>query len=150
MSDALAITNLLYRYAELIDSGDLAATSELFADAVTVYGDNGDEVRGAAPMLEMWRGWVKMHPDGTPRTKHVITNPIIDLDEDAGTAKCRSYYTVLQQVAEGPLQVVAAGRYHDEFRRVDGTWRFSRRDYSMLDLTGDLSEHLMIQPAGTP
>ncbi|MGH7489887.1 MAG: nuclear transport factor 2 family protein, partial [bacterium] len=79
-----------------------------------------------------------------PRTKHVITNPIIEVDEAAGTAMCRSYYTVLQATDAVALQVVAAGRYHDEFECVDGQWRFSFRDYSMLDLQGDLHDHLTI------
>jgi hypothetical protein len=49
---------------------------------------------------------------------------------------------VLQATDELPLQIVAAGRYHDTFEQVDGSWRFSYRDYSMLDLKGDLSGHL--------
>ena len=39
-------------------------------------------------------------------------------------------------------KIVAVGGYHDTFERVDGAWRFSYRDYSMLDLKGDLSGHL--------
>ncbi len=67
-------------------------------------------------------------------------------DEAAGTATCRSYYTVLQATPELPLQAVAAGRYHDRFERVDGEWRFSFRDYSLFDLPGNLSQHLMVMP----
>jgi hypothetical protein len=33
------------------------------------------------------------------------------------------------------------GRYHDAFDRRDGAWRFVVRDYSLLDLIGDLSHH---------
>ncbi|MBV8930111.1 MAG: nuclear transport factor 2 family protein, partial [Mycobacteriaceae bacterium] len=83
---------------------------------------------------------VVVHPDGTPRTKHVVTNPIIEIDEN--TATCRSYYTVLQQTDTLPLQVIVSGRYHDRFERVEGRWRFCYRDYSLMDLIGDLSQHL--------
>jgi len=41
---------------------------------------------------------------------------------------------------------VASGRYHDRFERVDGIWRFSERDFTMVDLVGDLSHHLTIDP----
>jgi 3-phenylpropionate/cinnamic acid dioxygenase small subunit len=82
------------------------------------------------------------HADGTPRTKHVLSNPIIEVDEAAGTAACRSYYTVLQQTETLPLQPIVAGRYHDRFRRIEGEWRFTQRDYTMLDLIGDTSQHL--------
>ena len=83
-----------------------------------------------------------MYDDGTPRTKHVTTNPIVEVDEALGTATCRSYYTVLQQIGDGPLQPVVAGRYHDRFERVADEWRFSERDYSLMDLTGEISGHL--------
>lgn len=143
MSDsALQITNLLYRYAELMDSGDLEAVAALFDHARVRTGSDGI-VEGSAPMLAIWRRFVRIHADGTPRTKHVITNPIVEVDEAAGTARCRSYFTVLQAAPGLPLQPICAGRYHDAFVRVDDRWRFSERDYSMLDLIGDLSQHLL-------
>jgi 3-phenylpropionate/cinnamic acid dioxygenase small subunit len=91
-----------------------------------------------------------LHPDGTPRTKHVTTNPIIEVDEHAGTASCRSYYTVLQQTDDLPLQTIVTGRYHDRFQRVDGQWRFLYRDLTLIDMVGDVSRHLRypITPAG--
>lgn len=142
-TDAVAITNLLYRYAEFMDGGDLESAAALFAHARIKVGAGG-EFLDSAGMLRLWRHGVKIHPDGTPRTKHIITNPIIDVDEEARTATCRSYYTVLQQTDAVALQVIAAGRYNDEFEYTDGSWRFSFRDYSLFDLRGDLSDHLMI------
>jgi SnoaL-like domain len=83
-----------------------------------------------------------VYPDGTPRTKHVVTNPIIEVDEAAGTASCRSYYTVMQHTDDFSLQPIVAGRYHDQFQCVDGVWRYSFRDYSLMDMVGDVSHHL--------
>ncbi|MEB3032492.1 nuclear transport factor 2 family protein [Mycolicibacter sp. MYC340] len=142
MSGAVSITNLLYRYAELMDAGDLAGTAALFTHARIKADPEGAVILDSAGLLTLWQGLVKIHADGTPRTKHVVTNPILEVDEAAGTATCRSYYTVLQQTETIALQVVAAGRYHDEFERVDGVWRFTFRDYSMFDLKGDLRDHL--------
>lgn len=138
---ALEITNLLYRYAELMDSGDLPAVAALFRHARVKAGESG-ELLDEAGMLALWRRHVKIHPCGTPRTKHVITNPILEINETEGRATCRSYYTVLQATDTLPLQVVGAGRYHDEFERVDGVWRFSFRDYTLFDLQGNLRDHL--------
>ena len=95
--------------------------------------------RGRWPGEELQLQW--LGEDGTPLTKHVITNPIVEVDEAAGTASCRSYYTVFQQTDDFPLQPVIEGRYHDEFERVDGVWRWSYRDYSLVDLVGDMSHH---------
>lgn len=143
MSSAVEIANLLYRYAELMDAGDLTAVAALFRHAQIKSGGQ-DTLLDEAGILSQWRQFVKIHPCGTPRTKHVITNPIIEVDEAAGTATCRSYYTVLQATDKVPLQVIAAGRYHDRFERADGKWRFAYRDYTMLDLLGDLSDHLLL------
>jgi len=141
------ITNLLYRYAECIDSGDFAAAAALFEHARLRVGSgagwiaaSGDDTVDAAAMLRLWRILIIRYPDGTPRTKHIVTNPIIDIDADLAT--CRSYYTVLQQADDLPLQVVVSGRYHDRFERVDGIWRFRYRDYTLIDFVGDTSHHL--------
>ena len=136
---ATEIANLLYMYAENMDSGRLEDASEMFRDARV---RTGEKVIDHVALLDSWRDVVKIYPNGTPRTKHVITNPIIEIDQAADRATCRSYYTVLQATPTMPLQVIAAGRYHDQFERVDGKWRFSFRDYSLFDLAGDLSDHL--------
>lgn len=141
MQTETLITNLLYRYADAMDCGDLQRAATLFAHARIRYGSerHGD----AGELLATWSRRVRIHADGTPRTKHVITNPIVEVDEEGDRATCQSYYTVLQAADGLPLQVIAAGRYRDEFERVDGQWRFSFRDYSLLDLRGELSSHLL-------
>jgi 3-phenylpropionate/cinnamic acid dioxygenase small subunit len=57
-------------------------------------------------------------------------------------ATARSRFTVLQQTAELPLQVIIAGRYHDRFECIDGAWHFSEREMK-TELYGDLSRHLL-------
>ena len=135
-----AIAALVYGYAERIDAGDLAGVAALFADAV-YRSDRGGHYEGAAAVTEVLTRLVKLHEDGTPRTKHVTTNLVVEVDGAAGTAAARSYFTVLQQTAAIPLQVIVAGRYHDRFVRTDGRWRFAERVVYM-DLVGDLSDHL--------
>src|SRR5215469_10264682 len=142
------ITNLLYCYAECIDTGDLTGAAALFDHARIRIG--AGETIDAARLLAIWKSLIVLHPDGTPRTKHVTTNPIIEVDEDAGTASCRSYYTVLQQTDDLPLQTIVVGRYHDRFERVEGQWRFSYRDLTLIDMVGDVSHHLTYPIAPTP
>jgi 3-phenylpropionate/cinnamic acid dioxygenase small subunit len=146
-SSALAIANLLYRYTEAMDSGNLEGAAELFRHARIKVRDRAEPLN-AAGLLALWREHVKLYPCGTPRTKHVVTNPIIEIDENGGKAAVRSYYTVYQAAEGFPLQLIASGRYHDEFERVGGVWRFSYRDYSMLDLMGDMSFHLNVPVTG--
>jgi 3-phenylpropionate/cinnamic acid dioxygenase small subunit len=143
MSDAaLAISNLVYRYAELIDLGQFDALGELFRHAV-ITTDMSDEVRqGAEAMASQMHEWTRRYPDGTPRTKHMTTNLIIELGADGTTARARSYYMVFQQTDALPLQPIIGGRYHDEFAIIDGEWAFTKRHY-INELFGDLSAHLL-------
>lgn len=142
MSDhAVEILNILYRYCELMDSGRLEEVAALFRHAKVKVGGR-ESLAGEAEMLGIWRSHVVIYPDGTPRTRHIVTNPIIEIDAAASRAKVRSYYSVYQATDDFPLQLIAAGRYHDEFERVGGAWRFSYRDYTLFDMKGDLSRHL--------
>lgn len=143
MNHEAQITNLLYRYADYMDAGNLDAAAELFAHATIMMGGQ-DEPSDYQNLRKTWDKFVKIYPCGTPRTKHLVTNAIIDLDADAQTAHSRSSYTVLQQTDTLPLQIIAAGRYHDRFERVGSVWRFSYRDYRLLDHVGNISQHLKI------
>ena len=135
-----AIAALVATYAERIDAGDLPGVAELFADAT--YGSpQGGTYRGSAEVLAVLSEKVILHPDGTPRTKHVTTNLVIDVDETVGTAMARSYFTVLQATEQLALQPIVAGRYHDRFTRAADRWRFAER-VIYVDLLGDLRYHL--------
>jgi SnoaL-like domain len=137
------LSNLIARYAELIDAGDLEGVSELLADAAVGAGDSPSLLAGKEAIRSLYESTTRIHPDGTPGTKHVTTNLILDVDDDHGTASARSYWTVLQAVPGLPLQPILAGRYHDRFERVPGApWRFVERRY-LVDLVGDVSHHMI-------
>jgi 3-phenylpropionate/cinnamic acid dioxygenase small subunit len=140
MSSRDAISELIFTYAERIDAGDLPGVAALF-EAATYGSVQGGSYRGSAALLEVLQRLVILYPDGTPRTKHVTTNLVIDVDEAANTASARSYFTVLQATEPLPMQPIVAGRYQDRFVRERGTWRFVERLIAM-DLIGDLSRHL--------
>lgn len=141
MSDAaIAIPNLLYRYADLIDAGDLRGAARLFRHGHLISG--GERFDNEDAIVAMWESWIRIYEDGTPRTRHLITNPIIELDEAGESAACRSQWTVLQAVDGYPLQIVGSGRYHDQMRRIEGEWCFVERNYARIDLIGDTSAHM--------
>ena len=141
-----AIKNLIYTYADRIDHGDYAGLAQLFEHAVITAEAMDDPIQGADNVEAMYTASTRLYPDtGTPKTKHVTTNVIIELDEANDTATAKAYYTVMQAVAGSlALQPVISGRYRDEFERVDGAWRFSKR-HMYIDLVGDLSQHLLFE-----
>ena len=142
-----AITNLLYHYAELVDAGDFDALSAMFADADYL-------MRGGAPLRGQqvggaMRATVKVY-DGMPRTRHVMTNAIVEIADDDTTATARSSFTVFQATDGFPLQPILIGGYHDTFVNTGGgsdDWRFSRREIH-VDLVGDTSHHVRISMGG--
>jgi 3-phenylpropionate/cinnamic acid dioxygenase small subunit len=134
-----AIENLIASYAELVDDGDFGGVGVLLADA-TFTGAAGS-VSGRDAIEEMLRDDLIVYDDGTPRTKHVTSNLAIEVDEEAGTAVSRSYFTALQALPGLPLQPIVSGRYEDRFERRDGQWRFVERRVR-TDLVGDVSHHL--------
>jgi len=144
---AREIENLLYTYALRIDAGDLEGVADLFRyGRIKPAPEAPPEAtfEGRERVLEMYRAATRLYEDGTPHTKHVTTNAIIEFDEAAGVASCRSYYTVFQQTDELPLQPIIAGRYNDSFQRIGEKWWFDTR-IMFVDLMGDLSHHLLYE-----
>ena len=138
---ALDIPNLLYRYADAIDAGRFDEAAALFDHGAVVV--QGQRIEGREAIASMWRRWVRLYPDNTPRTRHLVTNPLIELADDSLTARCRTQWTLLQATDALPLQVVATGRYYDCFVYLDGRWHFTERRYAGVDLSGDMSAHLL-------
>jgi 3-phenylpropionate/cinnamic acid dioxygenase small subunit len=133
------IENLIATYAELVDDGDFAGVGTLLAGAV--FTGSAGSVRGRDAIEKTLRDNLIVYEDGTPRTKHVTTNIVIEVDEQAGTAVARSYFTALQALPDMALQPIVSGRYHDRFERRDGQWRFVERSVQ-TDLLGDVSRHV--------
>ena len=140
MSDRDEISALVYRYAELLDAGDLDAVTDMFADATWRSAATGavlttrEEVRAVYANVTLY--------DGVPRTRHLMDNLIVDLVDGADEATGRCYYTVLQQ-PDGPgtpIAPILSGRYVDRDRRGPDGWRFAEREFH-VDLAGDLSRH---------
>jgi 3-phenylpropionate/cinnamic acid dioxygenase small subunit len=123
VSSERVIENLISSYAFLNDDADIAGLGELLADAVCILDET--TARGREEIERFARGVIQVNEDGTSQTRHNITNLIIEVDDEAGTATAQAYWTVLQSVQGLPQQPVLAGRYRNRFERHDGNWRFT-------------------------
>jgi 3-phenylpropionate/cinnamic acid dioxygenase small subunit len=143
MEDSRQIENLIYTYAERIDNGDLRGVAELFRDAQIVSTVHDARRTGFDEVLQMYQLSCRLYEStGTPLTKHLTTNVIIELDKGGEEASARSYYTVIQATDALPLQPIISGRYKDRFRKVGEQWQFVSREM-IVDLVGDCSAHLL-------
>ena len=142
-----AVTALVHAYAELLDAGDLDGVARLFDRAVWRSPEHPEGLRGAEAVRRVYDG-VRLY-DGSPRTKHVISNLVVEVDERSGSASSRCSFTVLHGVDDRLPQPILSGRYHDAFARGtgdDGTeWYFTERA-TLVDLVGDLRGHFRDRP----
>jgi SnoaL-like protein len=138
-SDTDQIRDLLAASCWHMDRGEFDELGALLAHASIGDGTrpDGPVVTGADAIAALYRDGCLLY-DGIPRTKHVNTNAILELDGDRATS--RSCFLVEQQLDDFPLQPIVGGRYHDRFERVDGAWRFTERRF-FVDLVGDTSRH---------
>jgi SnoaL-like domain len=135
--DHWAISNLIAHYAELLNLGRIDEVAELFRYGKITSEGNPTAREGIEEVAEMYRNSVVI-PEKLPDTLIFTTNLQLEVDGDRATGK--AYFLAIHQTERGVAPVIA-GRYHDEFRRIDGTWWFHHR-HMIPDIIGDLSTHL--------
>jgi 3-phenylpropionate/cinnamic acid dioxygenase small subunit len=155
MSKRELITELIYRYAELVDAGDFDGLGELLARA-SFGGPHTAVVTGAQNIAALFAVSTRRFPEtggrhhadpGTPKTRHLVLNPIIEIDGDTATA--RSTFCVVQATDRVALAPIVVGRYYDSFARDDDGWYFTQR-IADVEMVGDISDHLLIDPHRGP
>jgi ketosteroid isomerase-like protein len=141
MSSVRAIRELILSYADLVGAGDVEGLAELFAYAELSATGNPRVSRGRDEVRETYVATLGGPGSDRPHIHNVVTNLMIDADDDQGTATAKSYFTVVRSRSEASLHVSIAGRYQDSFERVEGTWRFTRR-HIVIDLMGEADDLL--------
>jgi ketosteroid isomerase-like protein len=136
-SDHWEISDLIARYAELLNLGQIEELGELFRHGWISSATNDDVYEGTEAVIGMYRKSV-VFPEKLPDTLLFTSNLQLHIEGDA--AKGKAYFLGMHQTAGGVAAVIA-GRYHDEFRRIDRRWWFHHR-HMIPDLAGDLSSHL--------
>lgn len=126
MSSERQIENLIAAYAFRNDDADIEGLGDLFAEAT--FSLDGTVAHGKTEIETFAQAIIPLLPDGSAATSHEISNIIIVVDEDAGTATAQSYWTLYRAISGSPREAVLAGRYRDAFKRHEGVWRFSQRD----------------------
>jgi len=115
LADRLDLLELVHRYCLCSDNDRYEELGELFADDIDFAGTSGrDEVVAA---LRRTRA-------GFGHTIHTPHGLVLDwVDDDHATGIVPTHAELV--VAGVPM--VCAMRYHDEYVRERGTWRFARR-----------------------
>lgn len=120
VEDRLDIQDLLARYNQAIDGGDGEAWAETFAPDGIFHSDRRGTHQGRETLAAFAR---ERHADGGPR-RHWTNNVVIEGDGDEATM--RVYLLMLS--VDGAPELMGTARYEDQLRRIDGAWKFVRRD----------------------
>lgn len=129
------IYRILCAYCEGIDTGDFDAVARIWEHGRWFFADG--------PGSEPVRRWLEENLivyDGIPRTKHQLSNVVIDVDDESGTAFVRCCVSVHQAAPDFPLQPIFVGRMNAEFVRLNDRWWWRSQEV-LPDLIGDLSRH---------
>ena len=113
--DRYAIQALLTTYAERVDAGRFAEAAAMFEDATyrveRADGSEPSSCRGTAEVEEFMAGTL-LYSDGTPRTKHVMTN--VDIHLDGERASSRSSRSRPAATSTGSRSSAASGGSRNE------------------------------------
>lgn len=129
LEDEKQIRDLMTRYGRLLDAGDFASYSQLFATEgewsgllsgyTTIKGP--ENIRAA---MEKNFADRKYDPEHVMNL-HLLSNFQVEVDGDRGTGYSR--WTVLTRNDASEPFTRVSGRYDDVFVREDGRWKFRSR-----------------------
>ncbi len=119
------LSDLVHRYAALVDNREMKAAAALFAaDGTLVVPDPPDVLD---PVLEhRGRADIIAALEAIPRTFHALVGEVFDVD---GADRARGRIAcVAHHLLDPSTDLVWHLRYADTYVRVDARWRIERRE----------------------
>jgi uncharacterized protein (TIGR02246 family) len=115
--DRVEIMQLVARYNQAADARDAAAWADTFTEDGVFIKDAQPEVKGRTALGKNIR-------DLPPtNSRHWTLNLVFDGDGDGDRASMQADFALLCE-----NRIEYAGRYANSLRKVDGQWKFERRE----------------------
>lgn len=122
-----SIEDLVTRYGMLVDNRDLEGVAQLF----TTDGQFGHQDQGGVTGHDEIKVFYRERLSGQEYSYHFSHNQLVEFSGgDTATGVVNAH---AEMGFQGEV-LMAAMRYHDDYRRVDGAWRFARRRLSFFYL----------------
>ena len=147
LEDLEAIRRLKHYYScHCVDRG-VAGDRQAIAETISRFADDVVADFTGLPLLEGKEAVAEFYAEGVPAflswCQHRVMNEVINIDGDVATADW--YIDCPAVFREGnPTGIVGssfiAGRYHEEYARVDGTWMW-KRITALLDVQNSFGDH---------
>lgn len=123
--DERDIERLIVDYSWALDAKDFDTYGALFSHGVVLNPQGEVIARGAAKVGALARHYLGGNPDVFVR--HVVSNVRIDVAADGKTATAGSFLTTIEAPQGQPASIFRIARYHDNFAKIDGSWKFLSR-----------------------
>jgi hypothetical protein len=124
LEDREAIWRLIAEFREQIDRREFGAVAALFAARGQLISNLGPPATGPIEIERLLEAKLERLAESR-RTFHQVTNSVIEVDGDEGSAK--SNWCYINREADDRPMLAFVGRYSDRFIREEGTWRFQQR-----------------------
>ncbi|WOK37203.1 nuclear transport factor 2 family protein [Sphingomonas sp. C3-2] len=123
VADHLALRQTAELYAVGADRRDKAIWSQVLTDDIEITGP-GFGSKGIEDVLKSLDYLAQFYA----KTQHRVHNQIVSIDGDSATGETYSTADHLT-ITDGKGELLCWSiRYQDQWRKVDGAWRFSRRE----------------------
>jgi 3-phenylpropionate/cinnamic acid dioxygenase small subunit len=128
LSDRFEIQDLVFRYAQLIDSRDFEALRDVFtADVHVDYSAMGGGVGDLEETISFLQAAVTA--ELFPNTQHLNANVQVTLDGDRASGRVMCFNPMEMAMPDGSTQTFFLGLWYvDEYRRESEGWRIARRE----------------------
>jgi uncharacterized protein (TIGR02246 family) len=128
LEDIEEIRQLLLAYARCLDAGDYVGYAQLFAPDGELHAQLG-QAKGREAIVALLEQRLGSAPERPRKTAyHLVGTPVLEVDGDRATSTV--FWAYITHDDEGFPIILQAGHYRDDLARVDGAWRFRRRDIS--------------------
>lgn len=125
--DYQEIVNLQAQYSYLIDTLQMEALVELFADDfVWEGGFDRDSMKGVRSKPELLK-LLQNAAQATTMMRHLATTPYIEIEGDNATGTWYVFGMLTAATPEGDVAKWVQGRLDNEYIRVNGQWKISRK-----------------------
>ena len=128
ISDRFEIQDLVFHYADLVDSKRLEALrdSVFTADAHIDYSAMGGSIGNVDETLDFLKA--SLTDQLFPASQHLNANVQVSLDGDKATGRVMCFNPMVMAIPGGEKQTMFLGLWYvDEYRRTEAGWRISRR-----------------------
>ncbi|ARS25821.1 nuclear transport factor 2 family protein [Sphingomonas sp. KC8] len=123
--DERDIERLIVDYSWVLDAKDFDTYGALFSHGIVLDPQGKTIAKGAAEVGALARHYLGGNPDVFVR--HIVSNVRIDVAADGKTATAGSFLTTIEAPQGQPASIFRIARYHDNFAKIDGGWKFLSR-----------------------